>query len=202
MGIQVLAIKKEMYFSKEQIMSQQVNNFFLFMSIINEKGSEDKKASVLQTLTLLFSNSNVFFTPRSMVLKIDEEMITIDEGNFEILQDLIRQCFCLQNSDQQEYNPKGKKAQEIAQKIMESRRRIASQKASEQKGSVFSQYLSTLTVGIASMSLQNCINLTMYQVYDLIERYSLYLNWDIDIRSRMAGAKVEHPVENWMKQIH
>jgi hypothetical protein len=30
----------------------------------------------------------------------------------------------------------------------------------------------------------------------------LYVNWDIDVRSRMAGAKVEKPVENWMKQIH
>ena len=30
----------------------------------------------------------------------------------------------------------------------------------------------------------------------------MYLNWDIDIRSRMAGAKVDKPVENWMKQIH
>jgi hypothetical protein len=52
------------------------------------------------------------------------------------------------------------------------------------------------------MSFNDCLSLTLYQMYDLIERYSLYLNWDIDIRSRMAGAKVEKPVENWMKQIH
>ena len=67
---------------------------------------------------------------------------------------------------------------------------------------MFAQYLSTLTVGISSMSLKDCMELTMYQLYDLIERYSLYINWDIDIRSRMAGAKVDKPVENWMKQIH
>jgi hypothetical protein len=35
------------------------------------------------------------------------------------------------------------------------------------------------------------MDLTMYQMYDLIERYSLYVNWDIDIRSRLAGGKPE-----------
>jgi hypothetical protein len=42
----------------------------------------------------------------------------------------------------------------------------------------------------------------MYQLYDLIERYTLYMNWDLDIRSRLAGAKGDKPVENWMKLIH
>jgi hypothetical protein len=39
------------------------------------------------------------------------------------------------------------------------------------------------------MSLSEAMKLTMYQMYDLMERYSLYMNWDIDIRSRLAGAK-------------
>ena len=46
------------------------------------------------------------------------------------------------------------------------------------------------------------MELTVYQLYDLMERYNLYINWDIDIRSRMAGAKNDKPIESWMKQIH
>ncbi|MDY5985158.1 MAG: hypothetical protein SPI94_06815 [Candidatus Onthovivens sp.] len=38
------------------------------------------------------------------------------------------------------------------------------------------------------MSLKDCLNLTLYQLLDLVERYSLYTDWDIDIRSRLAGA--------------
>jgi hypothetical protein len=38
------------------------------------------------------------------------------------------------------------------------------------------------------MSLEDCMNLTIYQLYDLVERYMLYVNWDMDIRSRLAGA--------------
>ena len=67
---------------------------------------------------------------------------------------------------------------------------------------MFGQYLSILTIGIGSMTLQDCVNLTVYQLYDLIERYTLYMNWDLDIRSRLAGAKGDKPVENWMKPIH
>jgi hypothetical protein len=39
------------------------------------------------------------------------------------------------------------------------------------------------------MSLEDCTNLTMYQLYDLVERYSLYVSWDMDIRCRLAGGK-------------
>jgi len=28
----------------------------------------------------------------------------------------------------------------------------------------------------------------IFQIYDLLERYTLFINWDIDVRSRLAGA--------------
>ena len=84
---------------------------------------------------------------------------------------------------------------------MRGRKRVAELNGSANV-SIFSQYLSTLTVGLNSMSLEDCMNLTMYQLYDLIERYSLYINWDIDIRGKLAGAKSDKKVDNWMKNIH
>ena len=84
---------------------------------------------------------------------------------------------------------------------MRGRQRVAAQKG-ESNTSIFTQYLSTLTVGLNSMSLQNLMDLTIYQLYDLMERYSLYMNWDLDIRSRMAGAQADSKPENWMKNIH
>ena len=38
-----------------------------------------------------------------------------------------------------------------------------------------------------------------YQLYNLLERYGMYVNWDIDIKSRLAGAKNDKKPENWMK---
>ena len=126
--------------------------------------------------------------------------ITIDENNFEILQTIVNDIFCLKHSDQKTFNPANKKAKEIADKLMKARQRVAAQQSSQ--GSAFVQYLSVITIGVSSMSLCEAQGLTIYQLYDLIERYTLFINWDLDIRSRMAGAKNEKPIENWMKQIH
>ena len=87
---------------------------------------------------------------------------------------------------------------------MRARQRVAEQKMQGEGGggSMFNQYLSILTFATGSMGLKDLCELTMYQMYDLIERYSLYLNWDLDIRSRLAGGKPDKPAENWMKNIH
>lgn len=200
-GIQLLCIDKRTYIQEEALL-QNTTNFQLFITMLNEKQMSDKKESVIQVLTLLFPQAKVIFTPRSMILNLGEIMITIDEGNFESLQSLLVQSFCLKGSGQEQFNPQSKKAREIAQKLMKARQKVAEQKAQENSGSMFSQYLSIITVGIGSMSLREAMKLTMYQIYDLVERYSLYINWDIDIRSRIAGAKGDKPIENWMKQIH
>ena len=199
-GIQILCIDKKMYIEDESLLAN-TTNFQIFMTMLNEQQMADKKQAVQQVLTLLFPQTKIIFTPRSILLNINQENIIIDEGNFEQLQDVLIQQFCLQGSGQEQYNPKDKKAREIAQKLMKARQKVAKLKANENSGSMFTQYLSVLTIG-TSLTLKDAMELTMYQLYDLIERYSMYLNWDIDIRSRMAGAKGDKPVENWMKQIH
>ena len=102
--------------------------------------------------------------------------------------------------DQQAFNPADAKAKEIAEKLMRGRARVAAQNANKQ-GSIFSQYLSSLSIG-AGFELMSLINLTMFQLYDLVERYSLYMNWDLDIRIRLAGGTPDSHAEDWMKNIH
>ena len=87
---------------------------------------------------------------------------------------------------------------------MQARERIAKQKMQGEgsSGSIFSQYISTLVIGTNTISLKDALDLTMYQLYDLVERYMLYLNWDLDIRQRLAGGTPDKPAENWMKNIH
>ena len=200
-GIQILCIKKEMYIQDESLLSQ-TNNFQIFMTMMNEQQVADKKQCVLQVLALILPHHQVVFTPRSIILKNGDVVTNIDEGNFEILQQVLIQQFCLQGSGQEQFNPEGKRAREIAQKLMKGRQRVAAQKAETNSGSMFGQYLSILTVGLGSMTIIDCLSLTMYQLYDLVERYSLYINWDLDIRAKLAGSTDNKPVDNWMKQIH
>lgn len=201
-GIQCLCLNKSM-FVKDESLLENTNNFQIFMTIMGEKEAADKKMAVQQVCTLLFPNDKVLFTPRSIMVSKDGNSILIDETNFEFLQAAISSICCLKTGpmDQQAFNPADKKAREIAEKLMRGRQRVAAQKG-ETSTSVFSQYLSILTVGLSSMSLHDITNLTMYQLYDLVERYMLYVNWDMDVRCRLAGGKPDSQPDNWMKNIH
>ena len=138
-----------------------------------------------------------------MILVKDGQTFMIDENNFEYLQSAISDITCMKTGpmDQTTFNPVNEKAREIAEKLMRGRKRVAEEKG-QNNVSIFTQYLSILTVGINSMPLQNLMELTIFQLYDLVERYMLYVNWDLDVRCRLAGGKPDSQPDNWMKTIH
>lgn len=199
-GIQTLCINKNMI-SQGETLLENTNNFQIFMTVMREKETVDKKEAVQQLFSLILPNYQFLFTPRSLIIRNKEINITVDENNFEALQKVASQIFCINSGpmDIQAFNPGSKKAKEIADKLMRARQRVAAQKGNE---SVFTQYISVLTVGLNSMSLSDCCNLTMYQLFDLVERYMLYTNWDLDIKQRLAGGKPDKTPDNWMKNIH
>ena len=201
-GVQCLCLNKSM-FAKDKSALDDINNFQIFMTIMSEKEAADKKFAVQQVCTLLFPDYKTLFTPRTMILNKENDSIIIDENNFEYLQEIISDICCLKTGpmDQTAFNPADEKAREIAEKLMRGRQRVAAQKG-ESNTSIFTQYLSILTIGSGSMSLSELTNLTMYQLYDLVERYTLYVNWDIDVRCRLAGGKPDSQPDNWMKNIH
>ena len=200
-GIQCLCLNKSM-FVKDESLLRDTNNFQIFMTIMSEKDAIDKKFAVQQVCALLFPNHKVMITPRSVLLSGGGATIQIDENNFEYLQSALTNICCLKTGpmDQQSFNPANAKAREIAEKLMRGRARVAAEKG-QSNTSIFSQYLSILTVGL-HIPIQEIMDLTIYQLYDLVERYMLYVNWDIDIRCRMAGGKPDSQPDNWMKNIH
>ncbi len=202
-GAQCLCISKSMFVEDKSLL-ENTNNFQIFMTVMSRPETQDKKESVMQVLSLLFPNFKVLFTPRSLNLVGQEgQSCLIDESNFEQLQEYFNKVFCTKDGpmDQQSFNPANAKAKEIADKLMRGRQRVAEQNGSADQ-SIFSQYTSILTIGLQSMSLQNLIDLTMYQLLDLMERYTLYVNWDMDVRTRLAGGKPDKQPDNWMKNLH
>lgn len=201
-AVQCLNINKDSL-RQDRSLLQNTSNFQIFMTIMSEKETKDKKLATQQLLSILFPNYNAIFTPRSILLQGKDNSVMIDENNFEAIQQVLKNIFCLSNSNNQQagFNPANEKAREIAEKLMRGRQRVAELNGTA-NASIFSQYLSILTVGLSSMSLKELMELTMFQLYDLVERYQLYISWDIDIRSRLAGAKPNDKPDNWMKNIH
>ena len=203
-GAQCLSLHKSMFIQDKTVLSE-INNFQIFMTIMQEKQAKDKKEAVEQVLLLLFPKQQVLFTPNSLLFRPADgqgENILVDESNFEQLQEVLRQIFCTKTGpmDQQTFNPGGDKAKAIAQKLQRGRERIAAEKGNS-NASIISQYLSILTVAL-SQSLDALTRLTMFQLYDLIERYHLWVSWDLDVRTRLAGGKPDSKPDNWMKNLH
>ena len=202
-GVQALCLYKSM-FIEDKSLSDDITNFQIFMTIMMDKESKKQKNAVNMVLKLCFPDYKILITPNSLIFnKEGQSGIIIDEKNFESLQAILRKIFCMKDGpmDQQAFNPGNAKAQEIAKKLMRGRDRIAAERGGS-NSSVFSQYISILTVGLSSMSMQDLTKLTMFQLYDLIDRYNLYVKWDLDIRARLAGAKPKEESDNWMKNIH
>lgn len=200
-GAQCLCVNKSMTSQDENVLAN-TSNFQIFMTIMSEKETRDKKEAVMQLFSLLLPNYQVFFTPRSIMLKNGELNSLIDENNFDDLQKVLKEVFCFNSGmGQDSFNPGSEKAKEIAAKLMKGREKIAKEKGDD-NGSALIQYTSVLTVGLNSMPLKEVIDLTLYQLYDLVQRYTLFIHWDLDVRTRLAGGKPDSQPDNWMKNIH
>lgn len=175
--------------------------FNIVLEIIRQ--DKDKKNDINNLFVLLFPEWKISFTPRSFVLSKGEEIVTLDENNYTSFQTVLKRVLCFESGDKgNEFNTVGSKGKAIAEKLLKARQRVAAQKAREGGKKTLDQYISTIVIGVGSMSLQDTINLTLYQLYDLLERYQLWVSWDCDIRARLAGANIQTPVIDWMKQIH
>ena len=201
-GVQTLTLHKSMFMDKDKGVPESITNFQIFMTIVNGKETADKKEIVKQLFLIIFPKYKVLFTPNSILFQDDNGNHMVDANNFESLQEILRMVFCVNSTDmdKQAFNPANDAAKEIAEKLMRGRQRVAAQ-SGENNHSIFSQYLSVLTIG-TQLGFNELQTYTMYQIFDLMERYSLYTNWDIDLRCRLAGGKPDTQPDNWMKNIH
>jgi agmatine/peptidylarginine deiminase len=70
---------------EDETLLANTTNFQIFMTVMMDKTAADKKAMVIDVLTVLFPGFKIIFTPRTLLLNNDGLNIIIDENNFEIL---------------------------------------------------------------------------------------------------------------------
>lgn len=206
MAVQYLCLDKESLI-QDEILSSSLTNFQVLMKVLEQSQDKDKKDAVVMLLTLLFPDYIPLLTRNSIILtkQNEKQPILIDDNNFDIFQDTLKEVLCVNSIFQGNnviYNPANDRAKEIAEKLMRGRRKVAEIKNKGSNESVLTRYVSILTVGSQTMSLEDCLNLNMFQIFDLMERYNAFIEWDVDLRVRLAGGKPDKPVESWMRDIH
>lgn len=204
MAAQTLNVHKKLVQVKDISLLGQITNFEVFMMVMQEEAAQDKKQEVMELLQIVFPDYKISLLPRSLGFFKEglKEPIIVDDNNFESLQYVLSQVFCQNSQSNQGFNPSDSKAQEIADKLMRGRARVAAQKESGSiNESIFARYISILSIGLNKTPTE-LQKMTMYQLFDLVERYSLYINWDIDLRVRLAGGNPNEQVDDWMKNLH
>ena len=168
-GAQMLCIDKDSLKQDGKDLSN-TSNFQVFMTIIGAEEMKETKAAIIEAMSLIVPNSKITFTPRSLLLNYNGTNIIIDEVNFEYFQDILRQVFCLKKKEE-EFNPANAAAARIAVKIKKGRQKVARLKGDD-VGSIYARYISALAIGL-HLPLDSLINYTIYQIQDLLERFSL-----------------------------
>lgn len=204
-GCGVLTISKNNLSSQDKANLVNQTDFDILMSIMNDKSPEGQKSrtSAELVMTLLFPMHKIYFRSHSIDLfGEDGSFATLNQKNFEGFKEILEKMFCLEKNKKNPttYNPGGRLASEIADKLRKRHEKLAAQKG-QQKIAIFSRYASILAVG-QQKDLNSLLQYTVYQLFDEYQRYELKLSYDMYIQAKMAGAKDLKEVDNWMKDIH
>lgn len=205
-----LVVKKEQYVSILENISEEdknvllkMSNFEVFLKLMNTENVSKVKVQML--LTLLFPMYHIQMEERFIFFtntKDTKNTVVINETNFDILQEVVVTILCLYSGTaKEEFNPAGDRAKAIVEKIKRGRAKIAKLKGeAEESSSFLSKYISGLGVGTNSLNIHDVLDLTIYQLLNQLERFSLYTKYNASIQARMAGAKDVEDVD-WLKDI-
>ena len=206
-GCGLLNFSKEELLEKEDILNlQDSTNFEILMSIITDNKNPDfqkVRVDILRILALLFPAYEIKLEQKQIVLISIEnkEEKVINNNNFERFKEIVNEMFCLSANfnNQQDYNPSGELAKEIANKLKKGREKASQEKPKDIN--LLSRYVSILAVG-EQKDMNDLLDYTVYQIYDEYERFGLKLSFDMNTKAKMMGAKDLPEVDNWMKDIH
>ena len=195
---------------KEKILDEEeqkkilanLNEYIILLQFLQ---SDEKLKHEFETLcNILFIDYKVQILQNSVkMLSKDEHGVQpfdMDLTFFLSLKNTVQEIFKLSKiTEQTSLNPKGKLAENIASKMQKSREKIEKLKGEAQRTEILSYYVSILGIGTNSLNIHSIKDLTIYQLYDQLERFNLYSQYDQSVRAALAGAKVD--IVDWLKKI-
>lgn len=187
--------------SKQRLsLEADISDFDLFMHVISLNKEIQQKISNLLILTIQ-DIEKISFYDNFIVLKTVGHECIIDEPKFLIIKETYKQIFCLESSSVtvSDFNPANELARKIAEKL-NKRKKILSDEKDKSTSNILSHLISILVIGSNSLNISECLNLTVFQIYNLIKRFNLHTQHHMQIEALMQGAK-DIDLVDWTKQI-
>jgi len=188
--------------TKEQLKVEnpEINNWILFTEALKQEVEDVKSVKVLLTNFLqLFIVGKLTIDPRSLTIDSDGVVVNIGPEQFDSFQVLIGEVggASLLVPSEEQFKPKNARAAEIAEKMKKARKRLAATKPQAKSDGFLTRYVKAVAVATAN-SLQEVNNMTLLQLNELMQTYLNKESYDLEIKSRLAGAKSEDKLTHWM----
>ena len=110
-GCRFLSFSKDLISEEDKSNLEQLSNFEVLMSIINDKNAAIKKQKVclVMVLTLIFPTYQVKLSQNEILFLQDNQVVgKLTKDNFEEFKEIISTMFCLKSSGGgDDYNPSG-----------------------------------------------------------------------------------------------
>lgn len=201
-ALQIFQMNKESL----KITTPQVTNWMIFNKTLGQKveGVSSVRALIGSFLQLFFINK-VNIGPNSIIIQDGTELKNIEPEDFDSFQQVICHLGCsfLFKSNEDSFNPRNKLAAEIAEKMKKARARLQKVKAAENgtlnkpdKGLLY-RYLKFVTIATPN-TMEQAVNMTLFQLHTLTQAGLAREAYDIEIKSRLAGAKNDKEIQHWL----
>ena len=201
-GCELINFSKNNLIEEDKINLENKTDFDILIAILRERNAvmQKNRNCVKLVLELIVPGYQVSFNETSIDLTKENEVHSLTNDNFVDFKKILNQIAAYKKGSAQDYNPSGRLAKDIADKLKKRQLKLAEDKP-PQKLDIFARYSSVIAVGL-SIDINHVINWTPYQLFDQYERFMLRTAYDINIKAKLAGAKDLKEAEDWMKDIH
>ena len=126
------------------------------------------------------------------------QQYVINDEYFTIIKEILYKIFALEDQ-KQEFNPANNLAAEIAKKLQERKEKLARLQGKKDQ-SLFADFISILAVGLNCADISKILNLTVYQILNLMKRFGMYNQYNVQIQAMLQGAEDVELID-WLQKI-
>lgn len=122
----------------------------------------------------------------------------LNREDYAIFKEILLCQNCLNNNDnKEEYNPANEDAKNILSKINKSKEKMKKLKEDREGKMSLSDIISTVAAKSSNLNIIEIMKLSIYQLYDQLDRIQMIEEYEMSIKSLLAGAnpdeiKVQH----------
>ena len=191
-------------------MPKEINGYKITtydICVSNCMNNEDFKKRFLSGLSFFFQETVSFYDDFGFFYVGDlENKRYIHKDNYEYVKIVIKVVNDMEKSrqkEEKEYNPGNAKAKEIADRLKKAREQVnkIKGKSSENESISFADLVSAFCIH-GNVNIKEVWDLTIYQFNNQFQRMQVFDDYDISIRSLLAGAdpnKVE--VKHYVRKL-